>query len=556
MSWSPAIARPAAHSAVGAGAGSGTGPGAVSGAVAGAGAGAGAGDDPALIEIGRRVYREGVSAAGVPLSAVQLGDQPAALAACAACHRRSGAGSSEGGRVVPGITGTLLFAPGSRADTTRPAYTDASLGMAIRAGVDPGGRALEPLMPRYDMDDATLRALTAYLRTLGSAVPPGVDDRAIHFGVVVGADADPSAARDMVDILTRYADAVNAETSLHSRRARGQTPSRSSAFRRFRHWQVDVWRLDGPADDPAAQLERLDAKQPVFALLSGLAGGDWAPIHRFCAQHEVPCVLPNTEVPVLDRTDFYNVYFSRGAALDGEVLARHLLAENGGRAPRRPVLQVYAADAPQQTRAAEAFRLAMAAAGRTVQDLVVDGATSGLAAFWRGRLDARRQAAVVWWAPRAPVDAIAAAGPARVPPIYVSLRGRFDLPVAPASLAGRVYGVYPYALPDAARDRLGATRVWLRNRKLDGPPSPLQADTLYAATLVADAMSRYAGGFSREALIEQIEAGADMDPVNPAFRPLSFGANSRYGSKGAYVIPLPAWPGQPVRPIGGWIVPE
>lgn len=511
--------------------------------------------DAALAEIGKRVYREGVSASGEPLAAVQLDGQPAALTACSACHRRSGAGSSEGTRVVPGITGTQLFAPGSRADASRPAYTEAALAAAIRAGVDPAGRPLEALMPRYAMDDATLRALTAYLRTLGVEMSPGVDDRAIHFGVVVGADADPAEARDMVDILTRYAESVNAEVSLHSRRARGQTPSRLGTFRRFRHWQIDVWPLEGPPDVQATQLERLYAKQPVFALLSGLSGSGWEPIHRFCARHEVPCILPNTELPGLDGTDFYNVYFSCGAALDGQVLARHLAATIAGPAASRPVLQVYSADVPEQKRAAEAFREAMRAAGRAVREVVAGGRETGFAAFWRGRLDARREAAVVWWDSGAALDAVAAARPERPPPLYVPLRGRLDVPLAPEPLVGKVFGVYPYALPDAPGDRLGATRVWLRNRKLEWRASPLQADTLYAATLVADAMSRYAGGFSREALIEQIEAGADMDPVNPAFRPLSFGVNSRFGSKGAYVVPLSARRRAPLEPLGGWIVP-
>ena len=76
-----------------------------------------------LVEMGRRIYREGLLPSGEPLRGVgQVGIKLAGKdAACINCHRRSGYGSSEGPVEVRPITGPALFGervaplvPGSR----------------------------------------------------------------------------------------------------------------------------------------------------------------------------------------------------------------------------------------------------------------------------------------------------------------------------------------------------------------------------------------------------------------------------------------------------------
>jgi hypothetical protein len=46
-----------------------------------------------------------------------------------------------------------------------------------------------------------------------------------------------------------------------------------------------------------AQLQKHLAEQPVLAVVSGLGGSNWAPVHAFCEQAAVPCLFPNVEVP-------------------------------------------------------------------------------------------------------------------------------------------------------------------------------------------------------------------------------------------------------------------
>ena len=62
-------------------------------------------------ELGRRIYLQGILPSGEPLAATTMGDVELAgePVSCAACHRRSGFGTAEGGAYVPPITTPWLF---------------------------------------------------------------------------------------------------------------------------------------------------------------------------------------------------------------------------------------------------------------------------------------------------------------------------------------------------------------------------------------------------------------------------------------------------------------
>ncbi|MCK4586405.1 MAG: hypothetical protein KAU29_03635, partial [Gammaproteobacteria bacterium] len=125
------------------------------------------------IEIGKRIYREGILSSGEPMSGFVQGDIPikGTHLACGSCHRRSGLGGVEGNITTPQITGDILYAPvTSRAskifklrkpdEKTRPAYTDDLLAIAIREGRNPTGRKLNKLMPHYILSPVDMAYLT------------------------------------------------------------------------------------------------------------------------------------------------------------------------------------------------------------------------------------------------------------------------------------------------------------------------------------------------------------------------------------------------------------
>ena len=64
--------------------------------------------------------------------------------------------------------------------------------------------------------------------------------------------------------------------------------------------------------------------EPVFALVGGISNDSWKPIHQFCEDHQIPCILPITDLPQISPTDYYTVYFTKGYYQEGEAVARYL----------------------------------------------------------------------------------------------------------------------------------------------------------------------------------------------------------------------------------------
>ncbi|MGB5540463.1 MAG: hypothetical protein WBO37_10270 [Gammaproteobacteria bacterium] len=301
--------------------------------------------DQPLIETGRRIYQDGMLPGGAALRALRPEGfvQEGSHAACVTCHRRSGMGSIEGSIdstvLVPPVAGPVLFAPARFAGSylnpvhhyvpnaawkralTRPAYDPPGLARALRQGLDPDGKRLVAPMPRYELDDAAVTALSAYLQQLSSGPDPGVEPDILHLATVVTPDAQPDQVDAVLGVLRAWAGS-----------ARGAG----------KHWRLQVWRLTGPSTTWPEQLERYYRQQPVFALLSGVGGVTWEPVHRFCEQHRVPCVLPSVEVAPDPGQDYYSMYFSPGVGLEARVLASHLeqhaAAQDGG----ANLIQVYA----------------------------------------------------------------------------------------------------------------------------------------------------------------------------------------------------------------------
>lgn len=282
--------------------------------------------ETSLIEQGRRLYQDGILPNGEPLRAMRSEgfEIEGEYAACVTCHRHSGMGSVEGfidsTVLVPPVAAPVLFAPARFASSyldethhyipnqawrralTRPAYDEHSLARAMRAGIDPGGKQLLAPMPVYDLDDAAMAALVAYLQQLSSEPDPGVEPDTVHLATVITPDVRPGHAEAMLGVLQRWGQS-----------ARGVG----------KPWRVHIWHLSGPSTSWQQQLEANYRKQPVFALLSGVGASEWQPVHHFCEQRRLPCVLPSVEVVPDTGDDWYSMYFSPGVSLEARILARY-----------------------------------------------------------------------------------------------------------------------------------------------------------------------------------------------------------------------------------------
>ncbi len=389
------------------------------------------------VERGRRIYRDGVPPSGRPLRGLTQGDAPVAGAqlACASCHRPSGFGGVEGGALVPPVTGPALFSgtpPAAaellgklyqeelsqaswtrlRAARERPAYTAASLAAALRRGTDPDGRVLDPLMPRYELDEPDLDDLIAYLRTLSAAPAPGVDATAIHFAVVVAPEVDAGKKRAMLDVVEAFFRYRNAETRHLLERPAASPGTRANLRQTWRKWVLQTWQLEGPPASWAAQLARSYGEQPVFALLSGLGAGEWRPVHEFCERTAVPCVFPNVDLPVAAPAGAWTLYLSAGLTLEARALGRHLAASAVAGRPVR-IVQLFGDQPPGRVPAAALREELRGEKGVRLADLALDAAgavTAGanLKAL-AGLLSAGPEAptALVLWLDRADLVALA-----------------------------------------------------------------------------------------------------------------------------------------------------
>jgi predicted GNAT family acetyltransferase len=525
--------------------------------------------------VGQSIYLRGVVGSGAPLEGTREAGgvvTTGADAACVNCHQRSGLGSIEGRVSTPPITGDYLFH--SRAhDGSEPVlpyveslhgnrdpYTDATLARAIREGLDSQGRPLSYLMPRYALGDEDMAALVGYLKKISVRQVPGVTDTVLHFATIVTPDADPVKRRGMLDVLEHYFAQKNLAPLKPTPRmwTSGRTQYSKSMYMANRRWQLHLWELTGPASSWRAQLDEHLAAEPVYAVLSGIGGSNWAPVHEFCEQHAVPCLFPNVEVPVVAERDFYPLYFSKGVLLEAELIAQTILGPDDHPAAGA-VEQVYrAGDSGEAAAGALAARLR--GRGIKVHSTVLPARARGhgvTAALRRAALrkDARGQALVLWLRP---AD-IAALGdvPAGAARVYLSgLMGGLERSPLPAGWREHSLMAYPFDLPNRRGVRLDYPLGWFSFRHIPLVAELVQTDTYLACSLLADVLNRMADNFVRPYLVEQLQELLEHRLITGYYPRLSLASRQRFASKGGYVVHFRDPDGTALVAEGDWIVPD
>src|SRR5258706_175987 len=89
---------------------------------------------------------------------------------------------------------------------------------ALREVIGVDGKPLSVLMPRFALDDASMAALIAYLRSLSAKSVPGVGDTVLEFATIVTPDADPVKRDAMLAVLNDYFAEKNANARFASPR--------------------------------------------------------------------------------------------------------------------------------------------------------------------------------------------------------------------------------------------------------------------------------------------------------------------------------------------------
>ncbi|WP_155420299.1 c-type cytochrome [Burkholderia cepacia] len=515
-------------------------------------------------DAGEAIFQRGILGSGAPLEAVhQDGVRlQGAAAACVNCHRRSGLGSKEGNNTIPPVTWRYLvhpreqtaedldipYVPGMRTD--REPYTEERLARALRDGVDPEGRPLGRLMPQYALGDADMAALTGYLKRLDRRTPSGVTDTVLHFATIVTPDADPVKRAGMLDVLQHYFADKNTFPF-------GTTPplrsTRRMMFMVNRHWELHVWELKGPPDTWRTQLTQFLARQPVLAVVSGLGGRNWAPVHDFCEAEAVPCLFPNVEVPVETDHDFYSVYFSRGVLLESDLIAKRILDEAGARPPPqavKTVWQVYRSG-DNGERGARALAAALKAHGIAVSNRALGSGDSVARALRR----LPRDDVLVLWLRPPDLAALAHVPPASDTVFMSGLLGGLDNTPLPTSWRGVTRIAYPFDLPEGRRVRVDYAFGWFSIRQIPMVAPQVQADTYLACGLLAETLSHLVDAFVREYLVERIQDMLERRILTGYYPRLTLAPGQRFASKGGYIVRFAGPDRLKLSADGGWIVP-
>jgi len=461
--------------------------------------------------------------------------------ACVSCHRRSGLGSREARNVIPPVTGAFLFAEPTQSsdlpyvEGARPArqpYTEATLARAIRDGIDSEGRQMSYLMPRFALGDNDMAALIAHLRSLDHQRQPGVSEDELHFATILTPDVSEERRQSVRRVIEQFfADRNNTTRGpvAQALTTSGATAYAKMMFRVNRRWVLHVWEPIGPPSTWEAQLERDFATQPVFAVISGIAGRGWPAVSDFCERRAVPCLFPNVEAPPTQGDKlFHTVYFSRGVLLEADLVAA-ALTTNSDTAPPSRVIQVYRSG-DVGADAAQALAQNLEHAGRSVISRPLAPRESLTTAL----RSVKSSDALVLWLRSPDLQGLPPESPARQ--VYVSgMLGGLEASPLPAGWLDRVHVSYPFDLPEQRRVRVDYARSWLRIRQIPLTDERLQADTYLACGLLSETVKHLVDAFVPDYLVERLEDTVEHRVLTGYYPRLTLGPQQRFASKGGFL---------------------
>ena len=513
------------------------------------------------IELGRRIYVEGVLASGAPLKGLrgETDQLEGVAAACETCHRRSGMGSLEGNIVAPPITGRFLFATednrpialidyraAKNVTRAHAPYNDSTLAKVIREGVNIGDRPLSQLMPKYNLSDSDIKAVTAYLKTLSSDLPAGVGEDTLRFATIVTPGVDAKKKEVMIAMMRTAFTQRNNTQQAYSGRMRMPI---DLIPRTLRNWQLSVWELQGKPETWGAQLAEKYSKEPVFAVISGASNTTWEPIHAFCEQEKLPCVMPSFALPPTT-TNFYSMYYSRGVALEADVLAKYL-REQGKKAPGR-LLQVYNED-EVGLGASQTLTTALRDSGIKLESLVLNSrAGSELSKRLKGL--SKNDAVMFWLKPDELTNVYKEAPKKLAATVFMSgSLAEENYSVVSKSLKSSVKVVYPYEMGDKRKKNLAVMKDWLKTWSLPIVDEAFQSEVFFDLLFLTDMTSQMLDNLYRDYMLERAEDMLSVGSNVSVYPHLSMSRGQRFASKGAYIAGFEK--DGSLKAISDWIVP-
>jgi cytochrome c553 len=553
-------------------------------------------NNPDVLEMGRRIYNEGVLPSGSELTGARPGGDPVRgnSAACVNCHRRSGMGQVEADILIPPITGNFLFATSDEKhlatmdprvsklfNQAHEPYTDTTLAAAIRNGINSHGRAMSVVMPHYNLSDVELKSLILYLKQLSSQWSPGVSQSNIRLATVITPDVDPVRRKVFIDMMKSILRQKNSSTvtAMQGRTRHHMTSAAEMVLGTERYWDLEVWELQGA---PATWSEQLAARyhsHPVFALVSGLSNSTWQPVHDFCEHEQVPCWFPSVDLPGKNQSQ-YAFYFSGGVKLESAVLARYLMEQ---KSPPKHVVQIYR-EGEVGRAASQALSDALTGSNIITSDYILSTETTIVDSLHDMLSNVKSDDAVMFWLRPEDINVLGKIKPMMGKGYFSAILAKGEL--APLSADWRLHSslIYPYELPENRTKNLDYFHAWLNIGKLPLVDEDMQSEVFFAMNFMTDTLSEMLDNLYRDYLLERAEtmlskregvkseqetrdrvalgragdlirkrgvltmdessrikiqsqqAGMGKSQGTTLYPHLSLGAGQRYASKGAYIV--------------------
>jgi hypothetical protein len=320
----------------------------------------------------------------------------------------------------------------------------------------------------------------------------------------------------------------------------------------YRKLSLSVWELTGTSDTWRAQLEAHYRKKPVFAVLGGIVKGDFQPVHEFCNQNGIPCIMPSTDRPVVSDDNWYVLYLSRGPAQEGASAARFLHMRKDLVGDAGMIVQVYR-DQGKGPVIARAFRetlqeiglqppreVVVKAGGPLDAGLLKGIGPGAIAALW---LDADDLARLQF--------ADTKTGPAKVLASGGMLGERMH--AVPDQIRRSTYLTYPYRLPQDRTKVHQVVTTWLKQSRLPASNLKVSADIYVLGTLLTDVFMHMKRNYYRDHFLDVIDMQRDHDYTVLNYPRLSFGPGQRYAAKGCYIVQLTEGPAPELVPMTDWV---
>jgi hypothetical protein len=516
-----------------------------------------------LLRMGERMYRDGVLPSGKPMLTLVKEERsvPGTNFACVSCHLRSGLGAFDENVYTPPATGKELYQPlytsykGFRqinGPPLRPAYTDQTLATVIRSGVDPSGRVLNDVMPRFVLGDRDAMILVNYLKALSSQFSPGVTDTSLHFATIITDESNPEESDAMraslesnFNLLNSQVNSFNTQQGVKSRlMAENMLGSRELLNRNI---ILSFWVLKGPAETWRVQLEEYSRKEPVFALLGGITNSNWKPIHQFCEDNRIPCLFPNTDFPVISDKDWYTLYLSKGYYQEGESAARYLNSKSDS-INGKAIVQIVRASREGQALSTGFQQTWREFGQRAPVTITLPPGKRLTKALLHELLSREKPAVLIVWDDQTALPALESNADGKQKPKLLFVSSRYlgnSIWTLKEQIRDVTFITYPFSFspnvlkPSMAKQKIESDlQTTLRRADI-----PLKDKTERIAQLT-NAMTRLLifwladmkGNYYRDNLLDVI--GTSMDQQYPLYKRISFGPGQRYVSKGCYIVQL------------------